>query len=100
SPQSGGVAAGFDSGIGLERLDATEGWVFTSSSIYHTVDDGSSWTVAPNPCQPANMVSVENESASFIDGTHGWVTCTRAPQTPSGEAGRVYQTDDAGVSWT
>jgi photosystem II stability/assembly factor-like uncharacterized protein len=73
-----------ETGLSLFFLDDSNGWMVTDKGIWSTVESGHTWTKLPK--SPSGMLRVW-----FLDKKHGYA---------AGLQKRVYETSDAGVTWT
>ena len=73
-----------ETGLALFFLDDSAGWMVTENGIWQTVESGRSWTKLGQ--SPSGMLRVW-----FLDKRHGFAAGTEK---------RVFETRDAGLSWT
>ncbi|HLZ10242.1 MAG TPA: hypothetical protein VKT80_16755, partial [Chloroflexota bacterium] len=85
----------------VTRFGPHSGWITGSvdggagSALLGTVDGGSTWTNLTNPCRGAWS------RVYFGSANDGWLLCSPVPVTGgTGAVGLVYQTSDAGRSWS
>jgi len=78
----------------------TKGWAVTQDGnhLLITVDGGTNWLDAtPADLSPLPAgVSTLSLNPFYLDENTAWFT----PGNPGGAAGRIYQTQDSGVSWS
>ena len=85
----------------LERFGVANGWVGGTLSggvgteMLGTPDGGATWRALALPCQGGSS------RFDFISATAGWLICSpSSSKTTGGAVGQIYQTVDAGRSWT
>lgn len=69
--------------MGIDFVDADNGWFAAGSSVYHTTDAGQTWTLQAE--LPVQILDIR-----FSDKLHGWAT---------GSYSGVYATSDGGQTW-
>jgi photosystem II stability/assembly factor-like uncharacterized protein len=88
-------------GFHLERFGTNSGWIGGTingglgTALLGTLDGGSTWNPLPLPCQGGWS------RFDFTSASAGWLVCS--PDAASGSAGaigQVYQTSDAGRTWS
>lgn len=76
-------------------LDATHGWVLTSSGLFLTADEGATWRGAsvPGPHTGRGVLGVD-----FADANHGWLATLDFADSTSGVFD-VWRTEDGARTW-
>jgi photosystem II stability/assembly factor-like uncharacterized protein len=79
----------------IRMFDPSNGWSMDSQHVYRTENSGVTWVdVTPTGFGEVSL----QPTAYFLDINHGWVTDTEASDIS--ESGRLFRTEDGGLSWT
>lgn len=78
-------------------INAKEGWSIQKSSVWHTTDQGKTWSLLPESEKLAEVMSEYEEivKVQFFDSQIGWLLVAKSDKKRS----LLLQTQDGGVSW-
>lgn len=72
-------------------------WLYNSSSVLHSTDNGTSWSRA-FPNWAVTPISLQVEGPYFLEGQDAWaVTNRQSPAQPRSTT--VWRTTDGGAQW-
>ncbi|GGH22153.1 VPS10 domain-containing protein [Paenibacillus segetis] len=78
-------------------LNTKEGWALQDTTVFHTIDQGQSWTALPESAKLKDILKDYPEVVNFrfISSNVGWLLVAKMDQKRS----LLLQTKNGGVSW-
>lgn len=88
---------GNDAHLSMTFLNTMEGWAIQNSSIYHTLDQGKSWTLLPENKKLKEVLADYPVvvKIQFFSAKVGWLLVEQTDRKRS----LLLQTQDGGASW-
>ncbi|WP_223066183.1 hypothetical protein [Paenibacillus caui] len=88
---------GMNSMLAPTFLNDKEGWNLQGSALYHTVDQGKTWTKLPESEKLTTTMEEYPEvvKLQFFSSKLGWILVQNSKERTS----RLLQTQDGGISW-
>ncbi|MEK5476373.1 YCF48-related protein [Paenibacillus sp. FSL R5-0407] len=88
---------GNDAHLSMTFLNPMEGWAIQNATLYHTVDQGKSWTLFPENVKLKEVLADYPEvvKIQFFSPKVGWLLVEKSDKKRS----LLLQTQDGGASW-
>ncbi|MCJ8012461.1 YCF48-related protein [Paenibacillus sp. KQZ6P-2] len=92
-----GKSGGLNQSLRPSFISASEGWALIDSVLYHTVDQGKTWSVVSDNQMIREMLQEYPEvvKLQFTSSKVGWMLV----QNTEKKSSRLLQTIDGGVTW-